>query len=155
MGLFSFFFPKKDLFTPGETQRIVGAIRACESRTSGEIRVYMEAKNPYVDPLDRAAEIFAKLKMFETDHRNAVLLYLATKHKEVALLGDEGIYKALGKEFWDKEVQRMILNFQDNHIVDGIEQCVLDVGEALHQAFPYIPTEDKNELPDEIVFGKL
>ncbi len=154
MGLFPF-FKKKALFTEDETRRIVSAIRSCEIRTSGEIRVYIEAKNPYVSPMDRAVEVFAKLKMEQTDHRNGVLLYIAYKHQELALFGDSGIYEIAGKVFWDSEVKKMIANFGENLLPEGIIECVLDVGEVLSQAFPYIPTEDKNELPDDIVFGKL
>ncbi len=154
MQLFPF-FKKKPFFTEDETRRIVSAIRSCEQRTSGEIRVYIEAKNPYVSPLDRAVEIFAKLKMEQTEHRNGVILYIAHKHHELALFGDTGIYEKAGKEFWDAEVKKMIANFSDNHLPEGIIECVLDVGEVLSQAFPYIPTEDKNELPDDIVFGQL
>jgi len=154
MGLFPF-IKKKPLFSEDETRRIVSAIRSCEQTTSGEIRVYIEAKNPYVSPMDRAIEIFAHLKMEQTDHRNGVLLYIAIKHHELALFADSGIYEKAGKEFWDAEVKKMISNFAENHLPEGIIQCVLDVGEALHTAFPYERTEDKNELPDDIVFGKL
>ena len=154
MGLFPF-IKKKSLFSEDETQRIVSAIRSCEQRTSGEIRLYIEAKNPYVSPMDRAIEIFTHLKMEQTEHRNGVLLYIAVKHHELALFADSGIYQKAGKEFWNKEVKKMIANFGENHLPEGIIQCVLCVGEALHASFPYTPTEDKNELPDDIVFGKL
>ncbi len=154
MRLFPF-FKKKPFFTEEETRRIVSAIRSCEQKTSGEIRVYIEAKNPYVSPLDRAVEIFAKLKMEQTDHRNGVLLYIAHKHHELALFADTGIYQKAGKDFWEAEVKKMIANFGDNHLPEGIIECVLDVGDVLSQAFPYVPTEDKNELPDDIVFGQL
>ena len=154
MGLFPF-FKKKSLFTEDETRRIVSAIRSCEIKTSGEIRVYIEAKNPYVSPLERAVEVFANLKMEQTDHRNGVLLYIAYKHHELALFGDSGIYEKAGKVFWDEEVKKMIGNFGKNLLPEGIIECVLNVGEVLSQAFPYIPAEDKNELPDDIVFGKI
>ncbi|MEX0635413.1 MAG: TPM domain-containing protein [Ferruginibacter sp.] len=154
MGLFSF-NKKKSIFTEEENNRIISAIRTCEQRTSGEIRVYIEAKNPYVSPIDRAMEVFLKLKMEQTDHRNGVLLYIAIKHHELALFADEGIYNIAGKTFWDKEVDTIITNFKQHKLVEGIIQCVLEVGEALHQSFPYILNEDKNELPDDIVFGKL
>ena len=134
---------------------MISAIRTCEQRTSGEMRVYIEAKNPYVNPLDRAAEIFAKLKMEQTEHRNGVLLYIAHKHHELALFADTGIYEKAGKEFWDLEVKKMIANFGEEKLSQGIIECVLDVGEVLSEAFPYQPTEDKNELPDDIVFGQL
>jgi uncharacterized membrane protein len=154
MGLFPF-SKKKSLFTEGETKRIVSAIRSSEQRTSGEIRLYIEAKNPYVSPMDRAVEVFAKLKMGATEHQNAVLLYIAYKHHELALLGDTGIYEKAGAAFWDASVKKMLANFSENKLSEGIIQCVLDVGETLQHAFPYDAAEDKNELPDDIVFGEL
>jgi uncharacterized membrane protein len=147
-------FKKKDLFSVEENERIVAAIRNAEKRTSGEVRIYIEPKNPLVDPLERAALIFSKLKMEETEHRNAVLLYLATKDKELALYGDKGIHEQVGKEYWEKEVQEMLQNFRNNNLVDGIVNCLSHIGETLCEKFPYIATEDKNELPDEIIFGK-
>jgi len=148
------FFKKKNFFTVHENERIIEAIRNAEKRTSGEVRIFIEPKNPLVDTLERAASIFFKLEMDETDHRNAVLLYIATKHKELALFGDKGIHEKVGKEYWEKEVQEMLQNFRNNNLVDGIVNCITHIGETLSEKFPYIPTEDKNELPDEIIFGK-
>ena len=148
------FFKKKDFFTVEENERIIEAIRNAEKRTSGEVRIFIESKNPLVDPLERAAVIFAKLKMEETDHRNAVLLYIATKHRELALYGDKGIHEKVGTEYWQREINLMMKNFREHHLADGIVNCIRDIGETLAEKFPYIPTEDKNELPDEIVFGK-
>jgi len=147
-------FKKKDLFTAAENERIVNAIRNAEKRTSGEVRIYIEPKNPLVDPLERAALIFAKLEMDETEHRNAVLLYIATKHKELSLYGDKGIHEKVGQEYWQKQVQQMLQNFRNDGFVDGIVNCITHIGETLAEKFPYNPSEDKNELPDEIIFGK-
>ena len=110
MGLFPF-TKKRSIFTEDESRRIVSAIRTSEQKTSGEIRVFIEAKNPYVSPMDRAVEVFAHLKMEKTDHRNGVLLYIAHKHHEVALFADEGIYNKAGAAFWNAEVKKMIANF--------------------------------------------
>lgn len=148
------FSRKKEFFTHEEKDRIVAAIRSCEKRTSGEIRVFVESKNPFVEPLDRAAEIFTKLKMDLTDDRNAVLLYIAVKHKEVALYGDKGIHDKVGSEFWNGEVHHMLKYFRNDKLAGGIEHCVRHVGDVLSEKFPFDPKEDKNELPDEIVFGR-
>ena len=153
MGLFSF-FKQKEFFTEQEKLQMVEAIRRSEKTTRGEISVFVESKNPFVDPLDRAAEVFFGLKMQDTDHRNAVLLYIAMKSHEVALFADEGIYKAVGADYWNAAVKLMIAEFKEEHIVDGIVKCVHTIGNTLTEKFPYIPTEDKNELPDDIVFGK-
>ncbi len=153
MGLFPF-YKKREFFSVADKAQIVEAIRMAEKETSGEIRIYVESKNAYVDAIDRAAEVFFKLKMQETDHRNAVLLYIAMKDHELALFADEGIYQKAGAEYWNAAVKNMIAQFTKHNISNGIEQCVKQIGETLKEKFPYIPTEDKNELPDEIVFGK-
>ena len=152
MGFFPF-FRKKEFFSVTDKEQIVEAIRYAEKETSGEIRIYVESKNPFMDPIDRAAQIFFKLKMQDTEHRNGVLLYIAMKDKELALFGDEGIYKKAGAEYWDAAVKKMIGQFTKDNISNGIEQCIRQVGQTLKEKFPYIPTEDKNELPDDIVFG--
>ncbi len=154
MGIFSFFKKNKDIFSASERERIVEAIRNAERQTSGEVRIFIESRNPFVNVLDRASEIFFKLKMQETDHRNAVLLYIAMDHQELALFADEGIYKKAGAEYWNAAVKKMLAQFTKDNISNGIEQCIKQIGETLKEKFPYIPTEDKNELPDEIVFGK-
>jgi uncharacterized membrane protein len=147
-------FKKKEFFSAKDKEQIVEAIRMAEKETSGEIRIYVESRNAYVDAIDRAAEVFFKLKMEQTDNRNAVLLYIAMKDQELALFADEGIYQKAGKDYWDNAVKNMLSQFTKENISNGIVQCVAQIGQTLKEKFPYIPTEDKNELPDEIVFGK-
>ena len=152
MSIFSFKSSSRSLFNPADEERIVAAIRAAEKRTSGEIRVFIESKCRFVDPVDRAAEVFFGLKMEQTEDRNGVILYVAMKHHQLAIFGDEGIHKIVGTEFWNSEVQKILREFNAAHYVDGIITIVNDIGEALVKHFPY-EQEDKNELPDNIVFG--
>ncbi len=153
MGFFSF-LKKKFFFTPAEKERVVEAIRLAEQQTSGEIRVYVEAKNPLVDPLERAKELFFKQKMEQTGHRNAVLLYIALKHKELALYGDEGIHKAVGDAYWNDVVKRMIHEFRKGNVTTAIVSCIEEIGQALKERFPFDNSNDQDELPDSIVFGE-
>ena len=148
------FFKKKSFFSEDEKKQIVDAIRIAERRTSGEVRLFVESRCKYMDPLDRAAEIFFNLKMNETTDRNAVLLYIAMKDRQLAVFGDEGIHKKVGSDYWNKEINLLISEFNTAHYGDGISQCVKDIGEALHQYFPFDNDTDKNELPDDIIFGK-
>jgi uncharacterized membrane protein len=152
LGLFSFGPPKHDLFTEVEKKQIVEAIREQEKRTSGEIRVFVEKKCKYVDPVDRAREVFMGLEMERTAHRNGVLIYIAYKHRQLAIFGDEGIHHELGEQFWHAEVDKILGEFNSNHFAEGIMEIIRDIGSALIQHFPYDRT-DKNELPDDIVFG--
>jgi uncharacterized membrane protein len=142
-----------EFFTKEEKEFITEAVRYNEQRTSGEIRIFVESHCRYVDAIDRAAEIFFGLQMERTEKRNAVLVYVAMKDRQLAVFADEGIYQKLGKEYWHNEVNEMIANFNRDDYAAGIRQCVSDIGEALHTYFPYDEKIDKNELPDEIVFG--
>jgi uncharacterized membrane protein len=145
---------EKEFFTQEEKARIVEAIQTAEQRTSGEVRVYIESRCRFVNPLDRATEVFASLKMGETAERNATLVYVAVKDKQAAVYGDAGIHEKVGQAYWEEEVNKMLLCFRQQKLADGLVQCIKDIGEALHYYFPYERATDKNELPDDIVFGR-
>lgn len=153
MALFSF-LRRADFFNEEEKQQIITAIRAAEQQTSGELRVYIESRCRFVDALDRAAEIFWGLKMDQTDKRNAVLIYIAIRDHQYAVFADDGIHKRLGDKFWNNEVKAMYQHFRENQLSDAVVQVINDVGRALHEQFPYDGKTDKNEIPDDIVFGK-
>ena len=144
---------KKEFFTNEEKQQLVEAIQKAEQRTSGEVRVFVESRCRFVNALDRAQEIFFRLKMNETELRNATLIYVAVKDKQAAVFGDEGIHQKVGKKYWEDEVMKMLLLFKKEQLADGICQAITDLGEALVFYFPYNRESDKNELPDEIIFG--
>lgn len=146
-------FKKKELFTEDEKTRIVQAIRHAERLTSGEIRLFVESRCKYVDPMDRAKEAFLSLGMEKTRLRNGVLLYLAMRDHQFAILGDQGIHEKVGNDFWQQEALLLKKYFSGNRIVEGIEVCVKEIGESLYHYFPY-ESGDQNELPDDIVFGK-
>jgi uncharacterized membrane protein len=147
-------FKKKEFFTPEEKQTIVEAVQKAEQRTSGEVRVFVEHRCRYVNAIDRAIEIFENLQMHKTELRNAVLVYVAVKDRQLAVFGDEGIHKKVGDQYWANEIVKMINAFNRDNIAEGICQCVKDIGEALCTHFPYDKNTDKNELPDDIVFGR-
>jgi len=107
-----------------------------------------------MDPLDRAVEVFSGLNMEKTTARNGVLVYVALKDRQLALLGDKGIHEKVGNEFWNKEVQLILSHFNKANYAEGIAQVVREIGEALCHHFPYDKGNDMNELPDDIVFGK-
>lgn len=145
---------EKEFFSDEEKQQLVEAIRKAEEQTSGEVRVFVESRCKYVDALDRAQEIFVNLKMNKTELRNGTLIYVAVKDKQAAVFGDQGIHQKVGKKYWEDEITKMMLHFKNKKLADGICQVVYDLGEALKFYFPYNSGTDKNELPDEIVFGR-
>lgn len=149
------FRQKQKVFFTGEQQaRIVKAIQQAEQQTSGEVRVFVESKCSYVDALDRAKDVFYNLQMDRTALRNAVLFYIAVDDRQTAVFADEGIHQKTGQVYWDKTLAEMLSYFTAYQVVDGLIHSVTHVGLALQQYFPYDKETDKNELPDDIVFGK-
>jgi uncharacterized membrane protein len=153
MRLFPWQKPK-EYFNKDQQAQLVAAICAAEQRTSGEVRVYIERHCRYLDAIDRAQELFLELGMDRTEERNATLLYLATKDRQAAVYGDEGIHRKVGQQYWQDTVAGMLEEFRHEHLVAGICLGIGRLGEALHHYFPYDHATDRNELPDDIVFGK-
>jgi uncharacterized membrane protein len=146
-------FRNKPFFSKEENEKIVLSIQDAERQTSGEIRLFVEGHCKYVDPLDRAAEIFTNLQMEKTELRNGVLFYVAIKDKQLAIFADSGIHDAAGDKFWKETVRQILSVFSKESVVAGIIATVGKIGEALRTHFPYDEDVDKNELPDEIIFG--
>jgi uncharacterized membrane protein len=135
--------------------KIVACIKEAESKTSGEIRVFMEHHCEYMDSMHRAQELFKNLAMEKTAARNAIIIYIALTDRQFALFGDTAIYeKAGGAEFWKSAAAKLTGHLKKNNVTEGICNCIHELGTELATHFPYDPAIKKNELPDEIVFGK-
>ncbi len=149
------FFSKKPLLSAEVQNQVVERIKAAELKTTAEVRVYVEAHCEYMDPLDRAKEVFVSLAMDKTEKRNAVIIYMALKDHQFALFGDAAIYElAGGPLFWESAAEHLVTHLKQGKIGEGLCACIDELSNAMAKHFPYDPTITKNELPDEIVFGK-
>ena len=148
------FSKKKPFFTEEQNEKIVNAIRDAEMQTSGEVRIFVENRCKYVDALDRAKQLFDNLEMGRTELRNGVLFYIAIKDRQLAIYADDGIHKAAGPDYWKNSVKDILSVFSKENITEGIIASLSKIGQALQTYFPYEKEIDKNELPDEIIFGK-
>lgn len=139
------------IISPQEIAQLKSAVANAEKMTSGEIRVFIEDRSED-GPLDRAALLFGKLGMHQTDLRNGVLIYVAFADRKFAIIGDKGIHEKVGADFWDQIKVNMATNFKEGKILNGLLVAVKESGEALSKHFPYHGT-DRNELSDDIMFG--
>jgi len=142
----------QDQFTLGQKREIVKAIQQAELNTSGEIRVHIENKSKG-DVLDRAADVFAMLKIHKTALRNGVLFYLALNDRQFAILGDAGINAVVPNDFWETTKDKMLEHFKQGNFITGLSTGIMLAGEKLKEHFPY-QKDDVNELPDDISFGQ-
>lgn len=147
------FNPKSTLLRPEEISALSKTISCAEAGTSGEIRLYMEGRCRYMDPKFRAEELFVQLGMHCTRYRNGLLIYIAYLDHDFALIGDKGIFEVADPRFWAAQTRALGKTFHHKQYLAGIQSCVLACGELLRSHFPG-HEDDKNELPDEIVFRK-
>jgi len=137
-------------FTKEQQAQILAAIKEAEKATAGEIRVHIETRLTG-DILDRAAWIFKRIRMHETEKRNGVLFYLAVRNKQFAIIGDGGINAKVSKNFWDNVKGLLQKHFRNEKFTEGLVEGILLAGSQLKEHFPRIK-DDVNELPDEISF---
>ena len=139
----------KEFLSKLEHDRIVQAIRESESKTSGEIRVYVQRGKFNADPLVFAQKKFQQLQMHKTAERNAVLIFVAPREHKFAVVGDRAIHEKCGDEFWQRIVEGMRRHFQNEKFSHALIEAITEIGRLLAAHFPKI-TADANELPDEI-----
>jgi uncharacterized membrane protein len=141
----------KEFLSKLEHDRIVAAIRDAESKTSGQIRVFIQRGKLEVDPLIAAQRKFHRLGMHKTPERNAVLIFVAPRAHKFAVVGDKAIHEKCGESFWQRLVDGMREHFRNEKFTDAVVDAIEEVGRALVAHFPKRPTSTK--LPDEIVEG--
>ena len=133
-----------------EDRRVVEAIQQAELNTSGQIKVHIE-NFCHINVEKRTLMVFKHLKMNRTKQRNGVLIYLAVKDHKFAILGDEGINKVVGDDFWNDVKDLMMSHFKEGRFAEGLEQGIQRCGEKLKAYFPH-QNDNTNEIPDEISY---
>ena len=142
----------RHFFSDEEQKRIVEAIRAAESETSGEIRVHLSSDSCRSGVLNCAAHWFKQLKMHKTKLRNGVLFFLSIKDHQFAIIGDAGINRCLPEDFWEDIKNQMSDQFKEGLFAEGLAKGIRSAGNHLKAHFPR-QKDDINELPDDLSFS--
>jgi len=129
---------------------IVHAISEAESKTSGEIRVFIQHGKLTADPLVAAQKKFHQLRMHTKRERNAVLIFVAPRAHKFAVVGDKAIHEKCGNEFWQRIVDGMRAHFQNEKFSHALVDAINEIGKLLAAHFPRTPTS-ANELRDGVI----
>jgi uncharacterized membrane protein len=114
---------------------IVGAIREVEQKTSGQVRVFISHKS-VADPVAAAQKKFVRLGMADSQERNGVLIFVAPRTHNFAVIGDAGVHAKCGDEFWRELAKAMTDYFRKSEFTDGVIHGVRKAGELLAEHFP-------------------
>src|SRR5579883_2712858 len=129
--------------------KVVEAIQAAEKKSTGEIRVVL-ARHRTRDPIASARKHFVRLGMDHTRDRNAVLIFVAPRSRNFAVIGDQAVHEKCGDPFWAALAQAMTVDFQKGDFTAGIVHAITEAGSLLAAHFPRSPGAPKHELPHEI-----
>jgi uncharacterized membrane protein len=140
----------KEFLSKLEHDRIVQAIRDAESKTSGQIRVFIQRGKVAVDPLVAAQKKFRRLGMHKTPERNAVLIFVAPRAHKFAVVGDKAIHEKCGEPFWQKLVDAMREHFRNEKFSHAVVEAIEEAGKALASHFPRTSTSS-GQLPDSAI----
>ena len=144
---------------PAALERLARRVQASEQRHSGEIRLYVEAGLPgrYLwrrgtlrDVIRaRALSIFGKLRVWDTEHNNGVLIYLLLAERAIEIVADRGISRHVPGADWQAMMARMGVAFRAGRFEEGLTQALEEISAVLVEHFPVTPGEaNPNELPD-------
>jgi uncharacterized membrane protein len=132
------------------------AIKSSEASHAGEIRFAVEAALDGA-PLfqdqsshDRAIELFARLRVWDTEHNNGLLIYLLLADHAVEIVADRGIHAKVGAEEWASICHSMEAAFGQSHYEAGVIAGVQAVTQHLARHFP-LRSDDENELSNKPV----
>ncbi|HEV2606455.1 MAG TPA: TPM domain-containing protein [Xanthomonadaceae bacterium] len=137
-------------------KRIGEAIAAAEHGHAGEIRFAVEAALPlrmlrrHQDARSRALEIFAHLRVWDTEANTGVLLYLLWADRAIEIVADRGIAALVPASDWEAVCAHVRDGLRSAHPADAVIAGITRIGELLRAALP-AQESTLDELPDDPV----
>lgn len=142
------------VFARADLAAIGDAIAACEKSHRGELRFVVEGALPLstlrrdLPPRQRAVELFAQQRVWDTAENTGILIYVQLVDRKVEILADRGIAACVPQAEWDAICRVMEASFRRGEWRQGALQAVMRAGELLARHFP-AGASNPNELPDQ------
>jgi uncharacterized membrane protein YgcG len=136
--------------------RIEAAIAASENRHRAELRFALEASLEPFDVIrgrparDRAYELFASLRVWDTEENSGVLIYLQMVDHRIEIIADRGISRRVPQAQWDGICRRMEEKFRSGEFESGVVTAIDEVTSLLATHFPP-GSANPDELPNRPV----
>ena len=141
-------------FDDAAMKRIRDAIAAAERGHAGEVRFAVEAALPlgklrqHADARSRAIEVFAHLRVWDTEANTGVLLYLLWADRAIEIVADRGIAARVPASDWEAVCAQIVEGLRAGRAADAVVEGIARIGGLLRAA---LPAQDAtpDELPDE------
>lgn len=133
------------------------AIAASEMHHLGEIVFAVEGSLSTASLLrgrearERAREVFAHLRVWNTEHNTGVLVYVLLADRTIEIVADRGIAAKVGEDEWRAVCELMRARFADGDYEGGVLAGVAAINAILARHFPAHGQRNPDELPDRPV----
>jgi uncharacterized membrane protein len=135
--------------------RLEQHVATSEMRHSGEIRLCVEAGLPLsylwrnATARQRAVTMFGKLRVWDTEHNNGVLIYLLLAEHAIEIVADRGLARHVPQSQWDALLAGMRAAFRAGRFEEGLAQAIAAVHALLLQHYPLAEGQvNPDELPN-------
>ena len=144
---------RRRVFSAADLVTIGQAIAASEKRHRGELRFVVESGlSPAAlwrgtSTRQRAAEVFAVERVWDTEENSGILIYVELADRRVEILADRGIAARVPQAEWDAICRGMEQAFRAGQWRQGALAAVARAGALLAEHFP-AGERNPTELPD-------
>lgn len=143
-------------------ERLARRVAASEARHTGEVRLCVEAALPWTTlstqhalpdvVRTRALDWFGRLRIWDTEHNNGVLIYLLLAEHAIEFVADRALARHVTPEQWQAIVNRLSQQLRNGAFEDGLTQALEEVSALLVEHFPATAHGlPDNELPNSVV----
>jgi uncharacterized membrane protein len=146
------------VWTPAALQSIKQAVAASEQTHTAQLRFCVEERLPLsylrrdATVRERAINMFSKLRIWDTEANNGVLIYALHVERRVELVADRGAARVIAQPQWDAWVADLQADYRKADFASGTVALIGRIGAELARHFPASPDHaSKNELPDDAV----
>jgi TPM domain len=123
-------------------KRLEARVHDSEKLHSGEIRLCIEAGLPTsylwkrLSVRDRAIAMFGKLRVWDTEHNNGVLIYLLYAEHKIEIVADRGLKARVPDPEWQAIIERMREPLRAGKFEEGLGLAIDAVEALLEKHFP-------------------
>jgi uncharacterized membrane protein len=157
LNLFDGWWQLRRRFPAALLDELAGAIAAGEREHLGEVRFAVESRLAPLAVLEgldaphRARQLFAQLRVWDTEHNSGVLLYVLMAEHRVEIVADRGIAARVSAAEWQAVCARMRERYARGQWREGSLQGIADAHVLLVRHFPGRGEPTPDELSDRPV----
>jgi len=138
------------LLNQEDIHKLEAKIAALEVMTSAEFKIII-CKHAWMGLKRKAYRLFKKYGLDKTKAKNAVLLLVVEKDKELLIYGDTGIHQVSSTQHWPAVRDAILEEFKSNEYYTGLSTGIEMIATNLIEHFPADST-NIDEVSNAIIF---